>query len=336
MKKWIRVTLIVAACVLAVGLLTGGMGLYMFWATADRYTPENPVDRDYAVDASALTSLRVDVSLGSVRIVPVPAGESARVETRGYGADDLRVTQEDGALTIESADGLRDGTLIDLGLFRIDLRGRLHMGSIAPRSVTLYLPEAELRFIDVSTNAGDFSNAMPLRADAISITSSVGSLTLQNLDAQILTLTNSVGEIDLDGFSCETLTASVDTGDLTLRNGSASVSADIRANIGDATLQDVALTGLTFNSDLGDALLDGTLRGACSLETNLGDLTLRFADRAENYFVTLEPGMGDLSVHNADLVRTDGEPDRINPRSESENRISISTSMGDLDLSFAE
>ena len=56
MKKWIRVTLIVAACVLAVGLLTGGMGLYMFWATADRYTPENPVDRDYAVDASALTS----------------------------------------------------------------------------------------------------------------------------------------------------------------------------------------------------------------------------------------------------------------------------------------
>ena len=247
MKKWIRVTLIVAACVLAVGLLTGGMGLYMFWATADRYTPENPVDRDYAVDASALTSLRVDVSLGSVRIVPVPAGESARVETRGYGADDLRVTQEDGALTIESADGLRDGTLIDLGLFRIDLRGRLHMGSVAPRSVTLYLPEAELRFIDVSTNAGDFSNAMPLRADAISITSSVGSLTLQDLDAQILTLTNSVGEIDLDGFSCETLTASVDTGDLTLRNGSTSVSADIRANIGDATLQDVALTGLTFN-----------------------------------------------------------------------------------------
>ena len=70
MKKWIRVTLIVAACVLAVGLLTGGMGLYMFWATADRYTPENPVDRDYAVDASALTSLRVDVSLGSVRVVP--------------------------------------------------------------------------------------------------------------------------------------------------------------------------------------------------------------------------------------------------------------------------
>ena len=130
MKKWIRVTLIVAACVLAVGLLTGGMGLYTFWATADRYTPENPVDRDYAVDASALTSLRVDVSLGSVRIVPVPAGESARVETRGYGADDLRVTQEDGALTIESADGLRDGTLIDLGLFRIDLRGRLHMGSV--------------------------------------------------------------------------------------------------------------------------------------------------------------------------------------------------------------
>ena len=48
MKKWIRVTLIVAACVLAVGLLTGGMGLYTFWATADRYTPENPVDRDYA------------------------------------------------------------------------------------------------------------------------------------------------------------------------------------------------------------------------------------------------------------------------------------------------
>ena len=36
MKKWIRVTLIVAACVLAVGLLTGGMGLYTFWATADR------------------------------------------------------------------------------------------------------------------------------------------------------------------------------------------------------------------------------------------------------------------------------------------------------------
>ena len=140
----------------------------------------------------------------------------------------------------------------------------------------------------------------------------------------------------MDGFSCETLTASVDTGDLTLRNGSANVSADIRANIGDATLQDVALTGLTFNSDLGDALLDGTLRGACSLETNLGDLTLRFADRAENYFVTLETGMGDLSVHNADLVRTDGEPDRINPRSESENRIFVSTSMGDMDLSFAE
>ena len=52
--------------------------------------------------------------------------------------------------------------------------------------------------------------------------------------------------------------------------------------------------------------------------------------------MTLEPGMGDLSVHNADLVRTDGEPDRINPRSESENRIFVSTSMGDMDLSFAE
>lgn len=312
------------------------MGLYMFWATADRYTPENPVDRDYAVgcvrsDLAArgrLAGQRADCS--------VPAGESARVETRGYGADDLRVTQEDGALTIESADGLRDGTLIDPGpvphrparppahgLRRAALGDALPAGGGAALHRRLH-------------QRRDFSNAMPLRADAISITSSVGSLTLQNLDAQILTLTNRVGEIDLDGFSCETLTASVDTGDLTLRNGSASVSADIRANIGDATLQDVALTGLTFNSDLGDALLDGTLRGACSLETNLGDLTLRFADSAENYFVTLETSMGDLSVHNADLVRTEGEPDRINPRSESENRIFVSTSMGDMDLSFAE
>ena len=78
MKKWIRVTLIVAACVLAVGLLTGGMGLYMFWATADRYTPENPVDRDYAVDASALTSLRVDVSLGSARTTSGSPRRTAR------------------------------------------------------------------------------------------------------------------------------------------------------------------------------------------------------------------------------------------------------------------
>ena len=335
MKKFVRITLIVASCLLAVGLLTGGLGLAWFWSTADRLTPEPSTELDTPVDVSQLTSLRIDLSLGNVTILPVPEGGESSLKACGYTEGELLVNQADGVLSIESADGIRAGSLLDLGLFRIDFLGRLHMGSVEPRSVTLYLPEADLQAIDISTSVGDVEISVPLRAEMVSIASSVGSLSLQDVQATQLNLSSDVGSATADGFACDILTVSVDTGDLTLRSGHADTSASIQTNIGDTTLQDVTLHALTLRSSTGDVFLEGKLRGDCTLETDFSDLTLCFADSAENYSLDLDLEMGDLSTANAELFRTE-EGNYVNPQSDAENRIAVKVNVGGLDLSFAE
>ena len=329
MKKFVRITLLVSACLLAVGILTGALGFVWTWRTADRFTPEAPVEQDLALDMETLEALDMDISLGDVRLLPLAEGEQARLEMRGYAQGEIVAAQDGGTLTVSTPGGIGRGSLVDFGIFRIDLMGKLHVGSLAPRSVTLYLPETELQRVDIDVNVGRLENAVPLRAETLSLASSVGDLALRDLTATTLELATDVGGIDVEDFSCETLSAQAETGDLALRDGAAAGSAVVSVNIGDATLREVELTNLTLTAEIGDTLLEGALHGPCALETDNGDLTLRLAGGAARYALEFHAELGDVTVRGAELYWREGAG-VVNPELETADTVRVTSSLGDV------
>ena len=99
MNKFVKVLLIIAACLAGLGVLVTAFGVYWSVRVADRLLPDEAVEQTLAVDVNALRDVRIDTGVSELRFETVPASE-ARVETAGFSEGEMELKQQDGVLEV--------------------------------------------------------------------------------------------------------------------------------------------------------------------------------------------------------------------------------------------
>lgn len=335
MNKFVKVLLIIAACLAGLGVLVTAFGVYWSVRVADRLLPDEAVSQTLAVDVTALRDIRIDTGVSELRFETVPASE-ARVETAGFSEGEMELMQQDGVLTVRSRSVLGDGDIINLGVFRIDWLGRIHTGTLQPRTVTVYLPQAALDSFELNAGVGDVSGALPFTAQRMDISCGTGNVTLSGMRVQQLSVSGGVGDVVLTDFACETFSLTGGTGVAKLTGGGASVRADLSVGVGDMTVSGGQWNALSVEGGTGSFTFDGSLRGVCTIEGGVGRTELNFTDAASNYEVQINKGVGDIDVAGADLVLS-GDDDRfINPGAGTGNFLTIDQGASAIKLRFPE
>lgn len=335
MNKFVKVLLIIAACLAGLGVLVTGFGMYWSVRVADRLLPDEAVSQTLAVDVTALRDIRIDTGVSELRFETVPTSE-ARVETSGFSEGEMELKQQDGVLTVRSRSVLGDGDIINLGVFRIDWLGRIHTGTLQPRTVTVYLPQTALDSFELNAGVGAVSGALPFTAQRMDISCGTGSVTLTNLQAQQLHVSRGVGSVTLTDFACETFSLTGGTGVAKLTGGGASVRADLSVGVGNVTVSGGQWNALSVEGGTGSFTFDGSLRGVCAIEGGMGRTELRFADAADNYEVQIRKGLGDVNVWGAKLTPLGDDSFAVNPSAGTGNFLTIDQGAGAIKLRFPE
>ena len=141
--------------------------------------------------------------------------------------------------------------------------------------------------------------------EEITLTTATGDMTLSDLEAGRIELTCATGDMTLSSVTAQTLLLTANTGDLELRNVSAAEQARLTTNTGDIDAELNAPGGVAAEANTGDVSL--TLRGdeedfALSIETDLGDVTVsgrdngRALDTEGDIPVRAETNTGDVEV----------------------------------------
>ncbi len=335
MNKFVKVLLIVAACLAGLGVLLTSFGVFWSVRVADRLLPDEAVPQNVAVDVASLKHLKLETGVSDLCFETAPIGE-ARVETAGFSEGEVKIEQKDGTLSVCSRNML-GGDIINVGLFRIDWLGRIHTGTLQQRTVTVYLPQTALESFELTAGVGDVSGSLPFTAQRMDVSCGTGCVTLSHLHAQQLSVSRGVGDIKLTDFSCETFDLTGGTGNAVLTDGGASVRSSLSVGVGDVTVSGGQWNAMSVSGGTGNFTFDGSMRDACSINGGVGDVELHFADGVQNYRMELHKGLGDIDAEGVALVMTHGDKTyAINPDSTAENRLTIEQVVGNVRLRFTE
>ena len=354
MKKFLKVLWILAACMACLGVLVTALGVTWSLRVADRLTPEKSVPVSFPMDMLTVQQLQIDLGVGDVQFI---VDDEARIEATGFTADDLSISQNGGAVNVAGRDPVGGTHLLNLGFFRIDWLGRVHVGSLEKRMVTVYLPQRTyLDTLDVDVTTGDVTGELSLFAENASFDSTTGDLTLEDFSCTNLLCGSNTGNISLDDVtSTQYAELSCNTGDLTLTdckwhdfsfNGSTGMlalrecSADNSASFHHRT-DDLLITGGSWNDlvidiTTGNAEFAGHLTGDCRITATTGSVKLTLDETHDSYTASLRTSTGDADVKNAFYKPIDKKEYAVNPGISAPNSIEIDVSTGDITLIFAQ
>ena len=145
MKKFVRVLLILAACLACLGVVLTVVGGFWSARVYNRLIPEEAVSISFPLNADTLSSLTLNVGVGEVRFAEAPSPEAARIDTEGFSEGDFTFSEnKQGEVVLCSRSMLGGESIFNLGFLRMDWLGRLHTGTLARRIVTVYLPAGQL------------------------------------------------------------------------------------------------------------------------------------------------------------------------------------------------
>lgn len=335
MKKFVRVLLILAACLACLGVVLTAVGGFWSARVYNRLIPEEAVSISFPLNADTLSSLTLNVGVGEVRFAEAPSPEAARIDTEGFSEGDFTFSENrQGEVVLCSRSMLGGESIFNLGFLRMDWLGRLHTGTLARRIVTVYLPAGQLDRLRIEGGTGDIGGTLPVSARELSISCGTGNVKLSGLRADDISIEAGMGNITLDQLICKKLTVSGGTGGLTLRDGEASESAVFELGTGTTQLHRVALHKLDLSAGVGSLSLSGTLRGDCEIELGVGSSDIHLLEPSAHYSAEIERGLGNLSVSGANVLRLDDETEAISPDGDADCQLKIQMGMGSLALSF--
>ena len=342
MRKGSKIIVIVGAALVGGGLLLALAGFLLGGAVSLSWDGERLRVLDNGENARRIVEEReleawnsVVIRSGTADVRFAPA-DSYGVRLVDYDASEqLSYRIEDGVLYVEGAQ--EPGISVSLG-FLFQAR---------TPEITVYLPEeAVLERVTLEQDAGELE-IDGLSAGELEIALSMGDAALSGLSVDSLQLENDTGEVELADSAVKTASVTMDLGDLELEDtvieGTASLEnncGDITLNnctignleklscdLGDITAENLTADGLNLFCDTGSAALQGRLTGRITAQMNLGDLELEIAGAREEYAVTAETNLGDVTVDGESMPRYETVPD-------APNRIEVTSEIGDVTVDF--
>ena len=133
MKKFVKVLLILAACLACLGVVLTAVGGFWSARVYNRLIPEEAVSISFPLNADTLSSLTLNVGVGEVRFAEAPSPEAARMDTEGFSEGDFTFSEnKQGEVVLCSRSMLGGESIFNLGFLRMDWLGRLHTGCSTP------------------------------------------------------------------------------------------------------------------------------------------------------------------------------------------------------------
>ena len=334
-----KAALIIALCLIAAGLVLGGLAL-----AANQFRPEKLTKQtsslkevNYSVD-EPFTALDIHGVSGDVRLLPSADGR-CRVECMENEEQTHRVEVRGGTLYVERQVHQQIGVTFSFGFSERDY-------------IHIYLPESDYEKLILETTSGDadcpadFSfgaaNLSATSGDisfrsgvegALAVSANSGEVEIEGVSPASLSVSATSGNIRVVGVDAGSLSLSATSGDITLENATLSGEGRLKTTSGDQRLEKVSCASLTAESSSGtkrftDVLASGELRS----DSTSGDLTLQRCD-ADSLYLHATSGEVRGSLRTEKVFFTDTSSGSMKvPQSMSGGKCEVHTTSGDIQL----
>ena len=318
-QRFFKLSAIVGCILLGAGMLLCGAGFVAMGCDLNAFTyPRGgePVAVSSFVEADAVDSLEIHASMGDVKIERASAANPEDVEII-LAEKVYEVVVQHGLLLVMPQDSYTATGQGGWNWYQL-----LNFNSGGDWDVTIRVPEKLLDSVFVETDMGDVTLDNVSASESMTVTQSMGRVTLENCQGGTFLLENDMGDTDVSS-------GSFTQGQITASSGSVGVA-------------DSVFTALTVENDMGDVTLVSTqVSGAASCTVNMGNIDLdAFASpeitltadsgnvegtltgRQEDYQITVDTDLGDSTLKDQ---LGDGP-----------NVLQVTTNMGNIDIEFEE
>lgn len=308
MGKITKITLVIAAALVAVGMVlaiiggaTGGMQSIHFDRNGFSIGPEG--DRYMAKDVitkrevqKEFKNIILDVDAYDVELVQ---GEEYAVQYSYYKKNTSPVVSVDGTtLNIKADEKERDGLFDGLPL----------LGIKSGSKIKIYYPEnAQLEVIEIDNGAGD--------------------VRVKNLGAKELDVSLMLGNVHISNVNVDKMELSLEAGDCNLEDVNAS-TADLSLKLGDLAAKRVNTKALDAENSSGQITLQGNFEGKTKVACSLGDVSLTTPLEESTYGYQLKVSLGDITINGNNVSSPSVKS------ADTLNQLQIKSSAGDIAVNF--
>ena len=318
-----KIALLIAGILLAVGLILGVIGLAFHGFNFKEISMMKSIENSYVVSES-FSHIAIESSIGNVEILPATDGV-CRVDCK---------EKEQLYFTVNVANDTLCITLIKNAKWYhfIGVNG-------AHTSATVYLPEGVYASLDIKNTTGNVTISTKSTFDNVTMKSSTGSTTIENVTVNnALSLESSTGSRHLINVNVGgNLTMQTTTGSLSLKDVNVGGTVKIKKSTGGTNMNSVTCESLHLTYASGGATLANVVAsGHMEIEGSTGSLRFECADAAS---IKIKTSTGSIkgTLRTEKIFLASSSSGSINvPHSTSGGVCEIQTSTGSIHLELAK
>lgn len=325
-RKFPKVLAILGGCLLGGGIVLAGAGFVAMGCNLDAYTggQEKPQPLTASYSQGAVTTVKVDASVGDVAVIGTEAGGDLEVlYSTSYACQ-----VENGVLTLTEKEGAGGWKW-----YRIwnSWGGR-------EDGVTIQVPWDMLLSYDLTTGVGDL-RMKDVDAERVAVAGDSGDIRLYSVTGTDFTVTQGVGNTHLENCQGEDLSLSADAGRAQVDSCQFG-DTEMEASTGDITVGDSDFASLTVDGDVGKAeLLWVTCQGALACTTGVGDISvwlvespdIRLAADTGKIDGTIRGDQNDYQITVDCQIGSSSLKDQLG---HGEKKLQLTTGVGDIGVTF--
>lgn len=317
MKKSKKISLLVAAAAIVLGLTLGLLGLLMVNFDFTLLSTDACETNIHEV-TEAFESISIHTNTADIRILKSEDNQ-CRVVCHERSKVIHTVTVQNGTLVIDIRD-LRKW-YDHIGFF------------IGRETVTLYLPQTEFSCLNIETDTGNIDMPKDFSYETVSLETDTGDINWHAMVTGDMVISTDTGDMSLEACSPGHMNLETDTGSIKLASLTVAELIEIKSDTGDVQLNHVNGQNMSVKTSTGDVTLKNTLIvESLSVVCSTGDVTF---DHADGAVITVKTSTGDVegTLLSEKMFVTKTSTGDVNvPATTSGGKCEITTSTGDIRL----
>ena len=314
--------------------------LVSFIAVGFDITKMNTVDHEtneFVID-EAFNKIYIRTKTADIRFV-LTEGETCKLVCHETAREKHTAKVQDGTLMITTKDTRMWYDYVGI--------------SFEDAELTLYLPEAQYRTLELKTDIGAVEVPMEFQFEKVTvetdtgkidwnapvskelvIKSDTGSVCAEAEVFGMMEIKTSTGDVSVKAGEVTQLKAETTTGDITVTSATETALLMLGTDTGEVLLEDIACIDCVVTSDTGKIRLKNVTADVCvNLTSDTGDITLEKVDASEVIHIQTDTGdvTGTLRSEKTFFPKTD--TGRINvPETTGEAQCWLTTNTGDITI----
>lgn len=156
------------------------------------------------------------------------------------------------------------------------------------------------------------------------------------MELESITIDSGAGDVEFigSGFSLKNLVISTGAGDLTAHELNVSELLEVEGGAGNIEVEQGTFGKVHVETGAGDCYLSGTVNGDIELETRAGDSDLELKGKESDFNYDLSTGVGEIVIGNTEYNGLSNSKEIKNEGAQ--KCISITSGVGEVEITFVE